>query len=256
MDSTDTRSQKRLAYWVVTAGFALALISAAAALLSGVGYQMGLWHFRTGFQIIRWAFFGGLAAVVLSLIGVFLPSRRKAAVLAMALIGIVVGGAVAYVPWSYKQTAESLPVIHDITTDVDDPPAFVAVAGLRGPDDHPVTYDGPEVAAQQREAYPDLVTLVTAAPRQRVFEQAQAVIAGMGMELVEANAGEGRIEATHTSLFYGFKDDVVVRIAGQDGAVEVDVRSKSRVGRSDVGQNAKRIRVFLARLKGALGEAG
>ncbi len=245
-----------MAFWLVSVGFALALISIAAAVLSGIGYQLGLWHFRTGFQILRWSFYGGVAAAALSLIGVLLPSPRDAAMLAMAIPGIVVGGLMAYVPWRWKKTLDSLPFIHDITTDVDDPPAFVAVAGLRGPDDHPVAYDGPEVAAQQKEAYPDVQTFTASAPRQRVIDAAQAVIAGMGLKLVEVNAAEGRIEATQTSRFYGFKDDMVVRVAGRDGEVTVDVRSKSRVGRSDLGQNAKRIRIFLGRLRTALGEAG
>jgi uncharacterized protein (DUF1499 family) len=76
------------------------------------------------------------------------------------------------------------------------------------------------------------------------------------MELVEENAAEGRIEATQTSLLYGFKDDMVVRISTNSDGTVVDVRSKSRVGRSDIGQNAKRIRTFLTRLKDALGDRG
>ena len=74
----------------------------------------------------------------------------------------------------------------------------------------------------------------------------------MGLELVEADAAQGRIEATATSLLFGFKDDVVVRIAGDAGVTKVDVRSKSRVGRNDFGMNAKRIRAFLAKLKAAV----
>jgi uncharacterized protein (DUF1499 family) len=248
--------QRRWAFRLVAAGFVLAVVSALAAVFSGIGYQMGFWHFRTGFAIIRWAFFGGLAAVVLSLVGVFMPSRRSATALAMALIGIVVGGATAYVPWSWKQTVEALPFIHDITTDLENPPAFVAVARIRGEGDHPVAYDGPEVAEQQRKGYPDLAPYVSSADPGKVFEQAKAVIAVMGMELVEENAAEGRIEATQTSLLYGFKDDMVVRISTNSDGTVVDVRSKSRVGRSDIGQNAKRIRTFLTRLKDALGDRG
>jgi uncharacterized protein (DUF1499 family) len=248
--------QRKWAFRLVAAGFALAVVSAGAALFSGIGYQMGLWHFRTGFAIIRWAFFGGLAGVALSLVGVFMPSRRSATALAMALIGIVIGGATAYVPWSWKQTVESLPFIHDITTDLENPPAFVAVARVRAEGDHPVAYDGPEVAEQQRKAYPDLASFVTGADAGKVFEQAKTVIAVMGMELVDESAAEGRIEATQTSLLYGFKDDMVVRISTNSDGTVVDVRSKSRVGRSDIGQNAKRIRTFLARLKAALGERG
>ena len=128
-----------------------------------------------------------------------------------------------------------------------------AAARLRKPGDHPVAYDGAEVTDLQHKAYPDLVTLKTAAPADKVFGAAKAVIASMGMQLADANPSQGRIEANQTSLLYGFTDDMVVRIvAGADGT-KVDVRSKSRVGRSDLGQNAKRIRVFLQKLKDSLG---
>ena len=130
---------------------------------------------------------------------------------------------------------------------------FVVVASIRGPQDHPVTYDGPEVAAQQKQAYPDLKPLVVNVPAGKVFEAADQVVKDMGMDIVDASAPDLRIEATATSRLYGFKDDMVVRITTEtDGSTKVDVRSKSRVGRSDLGQNARRIREFLARLKTAL----
>jgi uncharacterized protein (DUF1499 family) len=75
----------------------------------------------------------------------------------------------------------------------------------------------------------------------------------MKLKVVDANAAEGRIEATHTSMLYGFTDDVVVRVVADGTGSKVDVRSKSRVGRSDLGQNAKRIRVFLRELQAKLG---
>jgi len=67
------------------------------------------------------------------------------------------------------------------------------------------------------------------------------------------NAAEGRIEANTTSMLYGFTDDVVVRVVADGAGSKVDVRSKSRVGRSDLGQNAKRIRAFLRELQAKLG---
>ncbi len=113
-----------------------------------------------------------------------------------------------------------------------------------------MTYDGKEVADLQQKAYPDLATLTTKAPAEKVFEAAKAAIASMGMQLIDADPVQGRIEANQTSLLYGFTDDVVVRIAAGADGTKVDVRSKSRVGRSDLGQNAKRIRVFLGEAEG------
>mgnify|MGYP001159152402 FL=1 len=238
---------------LVVVGLLVAVASAAAMVFSGIGYRLDFYHFRVGFTIIRWAFWFALAGAALSVAGLVVTGARPRITLVAALIGTVVGVVGAYVPWNWKQTLDSLPYIHDISTDIANPPEFVAAAKLRKPGDHPVTYDGKEVADLQQKAYPDLASLTTKAPAEKVFEAAKAAIASMGMQLSEADAAQGRIEATQTSLLYGFTDDMVVRIAtGADGT-KVDVRSKSRVGRSDLGQNAKRIRVFLQKLQANLG---
>jgi uncharacterized protein (DUF1499 family) len=70
----------------------------------------------------------------------------------------------------------------------------------------------------------------------------------MGWEIVDADPVEGRIEATDRTLWFGFADDVVIRLATTDSGTRLDVRSKSRIGGSDVGANARRIRRYLARL--------
>ena len=251
MNAQTSSAEKPLARKLVILGFVLALLCALAAVFSGIGYQMKLWHFRTGFLIIKYSFFTSIAAVVLSLLGLAI-SRKTRSVVVTGVIGALIGAITIYIPLSYYKMVESHPYIHDITTDTENPPQFVVVASLRGPEDHPVTYDGPEVAAKQKEAYPDLKTLVVNAPAKKVFEAADQVIKDMGMEIDDASEPDLRIEATATSLLYGFKDDMVVRITEADGTTRVDVRSKSRLGRSDLGQNARRIRDFLARLKMAL----
>lgn len=238
--------------WLARIGLTVALICVLAMIFSGFGYQLGLWHFRTGFLIIRWAFFGALGAAAISLLGLVNPKAWNAGTVATGVLGIAIGLGAAYVPWSWKQTLDSLPYIHDISTDTQDPPEFVATRALRKEGENPADYAGPEVARQQQEAYPDIVPMVTDVPRSEVFEKSVAVIRRMGLELVQADATSGRIEATATSFFYGFKDDLVVRIAETPEGTRVDVRSKSRVGRSDLGQNAKRIRRFMSELDAAL----
>jgi uncharacterized protein (DUF1499 family) len=234
------------------AGLALALICAAAAIFSGIGYRLGLWHFRTGFAILQWAFWGALAAALVSVAGLIAGRGTRPGVLFMGLLGLLIGIVTAYIPWSYKRTVSSVPYIHDITTDVANPPEFVAARTLRKTGDHPVDYDGPEVGAQQKEAYPDLAPLITKAPKEQVFDAAMATLAGMGLKITDANPADGRLEAVDTTLLYGFKDDMVVRIQESAQGTRVDVRSKSRVGRSDLGVNAKRIRTFLSKLRSAL----
>jgi len=134
--------------------------------------------------------------------------------------------------------------IHDISTDIIDPPEFVAVAELRGPDDNPVEYAGAETAEMQTNAYPDIETIVLLDPRSFVYEMALQVVHDMGWELVDSSLTEGRIEATATTPYVGFKDDVVIRVRAARAETLVDVRSKSRVGRGDMGANAARIREF------------
>ncbi|HEV8646833.1 MAG TPA: DUF1499 domain-containing protein [Burkholderiales bacterium] len=245
---TSGASAKPIGKWLAVIGLVLAVACAAGAVLSGVGYRLDLWHFRTGFMIIRWAFFGALAAVLLSIVGLVFSMGKPRQVLLTGLLGILVGAVTAYIPWNWKQTLDAHPYIHDITTDVQNPPKFVAVIALRKEGDHTAEYDGPEVAEQQRQAYPDIMTLIIPSEKDKVLAAAEAALRAMKLKVVDVNAAEGRIEATQTSLLYGFTDDVVVRIVADGAGSKVDVRSKSRVGRSDLGQNAKRIRAFLREL--------
>jgi uncharacterized protein (DUF1499 family) len=241
-------ASQRRASTAARIGCALAVACALAALASGAGYRLGLWHFRTGFVILRWAGYVGLAAAALSLLGAIVarPGTRRGG-LVVGLAGVVIGLATAGVPWQQWRTVQSLPYIHDITTDTDHPPAFVAVLPLRKGAENSVEYSE-TVAEQQKKAYPDLAPALIRAPVAKVFERAEAVARAMGWEIVASAPNEGRIEATDTTLIYGFKDDVVVRIVAEGDASRVDVRSVSRVGKSDVGINAKRIRAFLSKL--------
>jgi uncharacterized protein (DUF1499 family) len=237
---------------LAAAGLVIALICAAAAIFSGIGYRLGLWHFRTGFAILQWVFWGALGAALISLAGLIAGRGTKPGVLLMGLLGLLIAIVTAYIPWSYKRTVSSVPFIHDITTDVSNPPEFVAARTLRKEGDHPVDYDGPEVGAQQKQAYPDLAPLITKTPKEQVFDAALSTLASMGLKITNANPADGRLEAVDTTLLYGFQDDMVVRIQESQQGTRIDVRSKSRVGRSDLGVNAKRIRTFLSKLRSAL----
>jgi uncharacterized protein (DUF1499 family) len=147
------------------------------------------------------------------------------------------------------------PPIHDITTDPDDPPAFDALLTHRAgrwvsrPD-----YDGPHAASEQRRAYPDIQPLVMNVALARAFDAAVATARELGWEIVAADRSAGRIEAIATTSLMRFKDDVVVRLREHASGVRVDVRSKSRLGRGDLGTNARRIRRFLARTRDRLAQ--
>jgi len=227
----------------------LALVVSAAALglllAAGPGTRMGFWAFGRGFQMLRWAVYAGAAGAALALVALVLGPRRGLAVLALAL-----GLGAAVPPWQIQRSARNKPPIHDITTDTADPPPFVAIVPLRRDARNPVEYGGPEVAAQQRKAYPDIAPLSLPVPPAQAFERAERAARGQGWEIVAAVPAEGRIEATDTTRWFGFKDDVVIRVRPEGAGSRVDVRSVSRVGRGDVGTNARRIGEFLDALRG------
>ena len=231
-------------------GFTLAVLAALTAMLSGFGSRWGLWYFRTGFVILRWAAYVGIAAALISLIGVILtwPTTFRRGFL-LSIFGLIIGILVLGVPYCHWRTAQRVPAIHDITTDTENPPRFVSILPLRKNAPNPSEYGGHEIAAQQRAAYPDLAPAALSVPPDKAYKRALAAARKMGWVIVDANAVEGRIEATDTTFWFGFNDDIVIRITPADQGSRVDVRSVSRVGKSDVGMNARRIRKYLKELK-------
>jgi hypothetical protein len=226
----------------------LAAFAALLLLIGGPGTRFGLWEFRDGFLMLRWAASLGLVAAGLALMLLLIPRTRMGQVIWL-LSACVIGLGVAYVPWQLQQQARSVPPIHDITTDTLEPPEFIAILPLRAGAANPPGYAGEEVARLQQEAYPDIRSYRLDAGGEIAFERALAAARKMGWEIVAADPAAGRIEATATTFWYGFEDDVVVRVGADNGGSVIDVRSKSRVGRSDLGANASRIRTYLEALK-------
>ncbi|MBN4054077.1 DUF1499 domain-containing protein [Nitrospira defluvii] len=231
-------------------GVSMTVLASFIAMLAGLGSRWGWWHFGTGFMILKWGVYVGLAAAAVSLVGcLFARPGGPRRGFVWAVLGLLTSLAVVGVPWSWLQDARRVPPIHDITTDTDNPPGFVAILPLRRNAPNPAEYGGPEIAAQQRAAYPDVQPVTLNVPPDQAFERALTAARARGWEIVEANSTAGRIEATDTTLWFGFKDDVVIRITPGDGGSRIDVRSVSRVGRSDAGTNARRIQNFLHQLK-------
>src|SRR5437870_5203558 len=151
--------------------FGLAIICAGTGLAAGLGSRWGLWHFRTGFMLLRWAAYGALVVVILGLVALVVNRSSNKAIF-FALASIVLGMFVAGIPWQMKQRAQHVPPIHDITTDTENPPAFVAILPLRADAPNSVEYKGTEVAAQQKKAYPDLQPLTVNASPDVAFQRA------------------------------------------------------------------------------------
>jgi uncharacterized protein (DUF1499 family) len=238
----------------------LALLLAVGAVvllaLGPIGWRAGWWHFRFAFQtLMPWAAYLGIAALVVAALAlIFGRARIEGRGVAIAVLAFAVGALIAYVPWHYDRIRQTVPPIHDITTDPDNPPAFAAVAALRAAEnDNPVAYEGAKIAEQQKQAYPDIAPLTLAMAPRAVFNRALDTAQRMGWKIVAADDAAGRIEASDRSRWFGFTDDIVIRIAASGSGSRIDLRSSSRLGRSDFGVNADRIRTYLAALRAAAG---
>lgn len=228
---------------IATIVLIIALLTGLALLVGGPGARLGLWDFRFGFLLMRYSAYVGIAVLALGTLALLIPSARQGQG-GKLMIALGIAAIVVWIPWQILQQAHTVPPIHDITTDTDHPPSFDAIVPLRADAPNPVTYDGANSARQQLAAYPDIRTIVLPTASDVAFDRALASARDLGWEIVAAVPDLGRIEATDTSFWYGFKDDVVIRIVGQDRESRIDIRSKSRVGKSDLGKNAERIRAF------------
>jgi uncharacterized protein (DUF1499 family) len=244
---------------IVAIGLALMLTAL------GPAYRHELIDLAGAFKIMRMIALPTLVAAGAALL-LFAFAVAKAKGLApLALAAALFAGAAGYAPVKMKALAESNPFIHDITTDFDDPPAIIAGADL--PRKNPAAYDGAaivkdsvlSVADSQRQAFPDIQPMAVEADLQTASVAAKKVVEDMGMEILaegpaDSAAGSGwRIEAVSTSFWYGFKDDFVVRLTPLGGGkTRVDLRSQSRVGGSDLGANAKRVREFMKKFDAAV----
>ena len=236
-----------------TLAMASGFIAALLVLGAGLGYRAETLDLGQAFTLLRWGAYLGLASLPLVLGYSFW--RKPGGSLAVGFAASIVLGLISfYLPFSQLQTAKSVPPIHDISTDLNNPPAFVAIAPLRAGASNPVEYAGENTAEQQREAYPEIQPLILEQPLGRVFTAVEASVNELGWELVaaERQGDSARVEATDTTLWFGFKDDVVIRLQPESEAIRVDVRSKSRVGKSDVGANAARIKRFFETLQAEL----
>jgi uncharacterized protein (DUF1499 family) len=199
---------------------AAALLGALVAAASGPAVRTGLASFTVGILMLPAAGLLGFAAALLALLALWRGGR-----VGRALTALVVGLAIAAIPIGAYVQARSVPRINDIST------------------------DPKEQSEESRRAYPDIQPLRLPAAPNVAFERAKGAIEEAGWQLVREDASAGRLEAVATTFWFGFKDDVIVRVAADGGGSRVDVRSKSRVGKGDLGTNAQRIRTYLRRLQ-------
>jgi uncharacterized protein (DUF1499 family) len=231
-------------------GSATALVGILLALLAGFGTRMGAWQFGTGFVVLKWGAILALAGLVLSLVSLFFTRfRRSRRGTPLALLGVTLAIVTITPPMFWLYRATRLPMIHDISTDTVNPPPFETLLPLRNNATNTAVYGGANIAKLQHKAYPNIKPALFSRDPQNLFDAALAVARKMGWTIVANDPQTGRIEATDTTFWFGFTDDVVIRIEKQQDKTRVDVRSLSRVGRSDVGTNARRIAAYLKALR-------
>ncbi len=263
---TSIQDPARLKLWLKIAsysGLVLGLGLGLLTLASAGGIWLGLWDFRRGFsllgaanqygQLLAWICLGlSLAVLIASQIFKIASSGR---LISLAVLGTGVAWVAYLIPESFRpDEGVNYPPIHDISTNRINPPEFVAILPIRADAPNTVVYGGSNNMTVERlieltdEAYPDLVTQGYSESADAVFAKALAAVEELGWELVAQDRAEGRIEATDTTFWFRFKDDIVIKIEQQGTDSVVDARSVSRVGTGDVGANAIRLRKFFALL--------
>jgi uncharacterized protein (DUF1499 family) len=259
-------------------------LAAAAAIITplwfaaaGFGSRLGLWDWSFGLGIMTFdlgpkllfATVGlGAVALLLSVLYRIIFGQANAPGVGgyvAAVAAIVVGGAGLWYADGVRSMARTLPPIHDISTDTANPPQFSAamverreVDGASNSVDYPSKVDPrserplPEV---QAEAYPEIQPIMTDAEPELAYRAALGVAREMGWRVTTTSQEALMFEGTATTLWFGFKDDVVVRVtAADEGGARIDARSVSRVGVSDLGANAARLEAFSDRVRSSLGE--
>jgi uncharacterized protein (DUF1499 family) len=235
----------RLARLAFTAACVSALIVAVSGPLHrflGVDVDVVISLFRYGFYVAA-----GAIALALATIVPTRPGDRRRGFVA-AFLAIAIGAVAAWAPLMLFLQAMGAPRINDVSTDTADPPPLVTTLQMRSEAVTPPAYPGKVVADQQHQAYPDIASIVLSVSPDEAFKKVDAVATAMGWDVVARAPAEGRIEAIDSSQWFGFHDDIVVRIRPAGSGSRIDIRSKSRVGRADLGANARRIRTFASKL--------
>ena len=225
-------------------GLTPAILAALAALAGPFLARAGLVPAAAGEAIFRGAIPLAGVAIVLAVLAMRHAGRGWRG---FAIIALAVGAAA--VPVRTWVVAATAPPIHDVTTDLDNPPRYVAVAKLRVPPANAVAYAGEAIASQQRQSYGDLRPLVVQAPPPRVLAMAADTARAEGWTVLAQDLGFGnlgRLEASAATFLFGRIDDIVVRVTPHPAGSRVDVRSSARDDVADAGRNAARVRRFLA----------
>ena len=199
----------------------------------------------TGFSVFGLGLLAGLLALPLGAVGLWI-TRASATTggRSDAIRGFGLGILVLALIIIAGQPGADVPPINDITTDMVDPPQFVAAETIPANQGRDLSYPGTTFAAQQQAGYPALAGQRLAMPPAEALAAVRTAAEGLGWTITTEDPAAGHLEATDTTRFFRFVDDIVIRVRPDGDASIVDVRSKSRDGRGDLGANAARIRAL------------
>lgn len=243
------RPTNPLSHRLARMSFIAACVAALCIAASGALHRFAGLDLDAAIAVLRYGFYVGAGAIALGLATIVptRPGERRRGFLA-ALLAIVIGGMAIWQPAMWFLNARSLPSINDVSTDTANPPPLVQTLEMRRDAVTPPAYNK-EFAALQRAGYPDLGPIVLKLPPAEAFKRVDKVAMAMNWEVVARAPTEGRLEAVASTMWFGFHDDIVVRIRAEGSGSRIDIRSKSRIGQSDLGANADRIREFTTRLR-------
>jgi uncharacterized protein (DUF1499 family) len=209
---------------------------------AAMGTRYGYWDFRFGFELLGLALGFALLAVLLFLLYGFREKFAGDKTLLRSGLGfaLIPLGVSAFVILS----SIGKPLTHNISTDLQDPPTFHTLLSIRSKDSNPVNIDA-ATAQLQRQAYPHIQTIRTSLTATDSVSRAILISHDLNWDLIDTHSRAGYIEASHQSFWFGFVDDIVVRVRPTaDGSI-IDLHSVSRVGKGDLGANAARIEAFI-----------
>lgn len=259
-DTTMSLGASRAGFYLARLGLALAVLSVVLLALAPIGWRAGLWHYGKSFWYLMEpaAFIAG-GALVVSVVALFFWAGMGGGSRAIAIAGVIAGAVLVYWPVQFYAKIYPLPIlgttplprIHDITTDTENPPAFsAAILAARAAEKGSTTDYDPKAGALQKQGYADIAPVKTALPPAEAYKRARAAAQSMsGWRIVTDDPAAGRIEASQSTRFMGFTDDIAIRVAPDGSGSRIDIRSESRQGISDFGVNANRIRSYIGALR-------
>ena len=231
----------------------LSIVIMVMAVFSGFGVRMDWWGYFFGFQLLKASLISAIVCAIISLLLILVGLLKRIPIVGKAILAAFLSISIAAIPFFYILEFRKIPTFGEAATDFDKLPEFEVLANARNAEaEDPPLFSHGEAEAAQKKYFPDLGPITIDRSPAKAKEQVIEVLREMKFSLAAASGDERRVEATQTSFWFGFKDDVVVIITGlPGGGSRVDVRSASRVGKFDGGANAKRVAAILAAVQNA-----